>query len=70
MSEHVKALEKVRAKLVDNRRVLVDVLDTSGQRSAFNDLQNTIEQIDKAIADEKRNAPPATPKGSKGGGYK
>jgi hypothetical protein len=57
MTSYVRALKEARAKLVERRRALVDGLVTPGpQRSDFNDVQNTIERIDKAIADE-MNAP-------------
>jgi hypothetical protein len=36
---------------------------TPGLRAAFVEVQSTIEQLDKAIADEYKIAPPAPPKG-------
>jgi hypothetical protein len=56
MSEHVKALQKARAKLVESRRAQVPGLATPGQWSSFNEIQRTIEQIDRAIVDEQLNA--------------
>jgi hypothetical protein len=64
MSDHVKALEKAREMLVTARRQLADGLTkpydgrtTPGLRSGFNEVQHTIEQIDKAIEDERKSAP-------------
>jgi hypothetical protein len=55
----VKDLEKARAKLVETRRALVHGLATPVQWSSFIEIQMTIEKIDQAIDDEKKNAPTA-----------
>jgi hypothetical protein len=75
MSDYVKALAKAREQMVKARRDLAEGLSkpydgrtTPGLRSGFIEVQNTIEQIDKAIVDEQKIAPPAAPK-YKGGGY-
>jgi hypothetical protein len=52
MPEHVKALQKARTQLVNSRRALVEHLEAPDQRATFIQIQSTIEQIDKAIADE------------------
>jgi hypothetical protein len=57
MTDHVKALEQARIKLVDRRRALAQKgISTPDERSTFNDVQNTIEKIDKAIAEERKSA--------------
>jgi hypothetical protein len=78
MPDHVKVLEKAREQMVKARRDLAEGLSkpydgrtTPGFRSGFIEVQAAIEQIDKAIADEQKIAPPAAPKGFSGDdGYK
>jgi len=64
MPTHVEVLRKAREAMVKERRDLADALSkpydrtkTPDYRSAFVEVQNTIEQIDKAIADEGAAAP-------------
>jgi hypothetical protein len=59
MIDHVKVLREAREQMVKARRRLAEGLVkpydgryTPGLRSEFAEVQNTIEQIDKAIADE------------------
>jgi hypothetical protein len=66
MTDHVEILQQAREQMVKARRKIAEELSkpyssntTPGSRSAFIDIQNTIEQIDKAIADERKNAPRA-----------
>jgi hypothetical protein len=63
MPDHIKALKKAREEMVNVRRLLAGSLSkpnmASDDRSAFIEVQNTIEQIDKAITDERKSAPPA-----------
>jgi hypothetical protein len=78
MPGHVEVLQKAREQMVKARRDLADGLSkpydgrtTPGFRSGFIEIQTTIEQIDKAIADEQKIAPPAAPKGfGRDDGYK
>jgi hypothetical protein len=64
MSDHVKALEKAREMMVKSRREMAEALSelydaktTPRNRPLFNEIQHTIEQIDKAIEDERKSAP-------------
>jgi hypothetical protein len=66
MPDHVKVLEKAREQMVKARRDLAEGLakpydgrTTPGLRSAFIDVQSVVDQIDKAITDERKSAPPA-----------
>lgn len=61
MSEHYDNLEKARAKLIEMRRAFARALaDTDSKRERYMDnfllYQNTIEAIDKAMADEQMPA--------------
>jgi hypothetical protein len=56
--------------MVESRREIADELSkaagpvkTTGLLAAFIEVQNAIDQIDKAIADEQKLAPPALVKG-------
>jgi hypothetical protein len=71
MPDYVNELKQARAKLVESRRAQVPGLATPGQWSSFNEIQHTIEQIDKAIAEEQKFAPhkPVSGFGSKDDGY-
>jgi hypothetical protein len=64
MSEHLKVLGTAREQMVKARRGIAEVLSkpydsrtTPGARTTFTEIQNTIEQIDKAIADERKLDP-------------
>jgi hypothetical protein len=69
-TEHAKVLKQAREMMVKSRRELAEGLakhydgrTTPGLRSGFNEVQHTIEQIDKAIAEEQKFAPGPPPKG-------
>jgi len=62
-NEHLKALVAARLKTVAERRLIADALKTDYRRGhseetleTFVKLQETIEAIDRAIADEERMA--------------
>jgi hypothetical protein len=64
-STHVKALVAARIKAVAERRLIAEALKTDYRRGyseepleTFVKLQETIEAIDRAIADEERIANP------------
>lgn len=66
MTEHVRALQMARERMVKARRdlakVLAETCDSRKQpenRTTLIEVQNVIDQIDKAIADEWKIAPPA-----------
>jgi hypothetical protein len=66
MSDYVKVLEQAREQMVKARRSLAEGLarpydgrTTPGLRSGLIEVQTVIEQIDKAIVDERRAAPAA-----------
>ena len=66
MTDHVETLQKAREQMLTARRELADGLSkpfdrnkTHGFREDFVEIQNVIDQIDKAIADERKLAPPA-----------
>ena len=70
MTDHVKALQDAREQMVKARRGLAEGLSkpydgrtTPGLRSGFIEVQNAIEQIDKAIVDEQKSVPPRPVKG-------
>jgi hypothetical protein len=60
MSDYVKVLEKAREEMVKARRSLAEGLTkpydgrTKGFRSGFIEVQNTIEYLDRAVADEQK----------------
>jgi hypothetical protein len=69
MTEHVKALQAAREQMVQARRDLAMVLaepydprKTPQSRTTLIEVQNVIDQIDKAIADEWNVAPLAPTK--------
>jgi hypothetical protein len=69
MTEHVKVLQTGREQMVKARRDLAMVLaepydprKTPQSRTTLIEVQNVIDQIDKAIADEWKIAPPAPTK--------
>jgi hypothetical protein len=70
MTEHVKTLEKAREQMIKARRELAEQLSKYHNinqpqfRTAFIEVQSTIEQIDKAIAEEQKVALAAPPKAS------
>lgn len=74
MSDHVKVLEKAREEMVKARRSLAEGLakpydgrTTPGFRTGFLEVQAVIEQIDKAIADERPASSQSQPVGMTGG---
>ena len=67
MTEYVGVLNKAREQMVKARRELAEVLakpydvrKTPQARTTFTEVQNTIDQIDKAIADERKSEPNVT----------
>ena len=69
-TEHAKVLRQGREMMVKQRRELAEGLakpfdsrSTPSLRTIFNEIQHTIEQIDKAIAEEQKFAPADPPKG-------
>jgi hypothetical protein len=69
MTEHVKVLQRAREQTVKARRDLAKVLaepydprKTPESRTTLIEIQNVIDQIDKAIADERKIAPSAPTK--------
>jgi 3-mercaptopyruvate sulfurtransferase SseA len=66
MTEYVDVLNRAREQMVKARRELTAVLakpydkrTTPQARITFTEVQNTIDQIDKAIADERKPEPNA-----------
>jgi hypothetical protein len=64
MADYVKTLQQAREQMVKARREAAEVLSkpfdrqtTPRSQTIFIEAQNTIEQIDKAIAEEYRLAP-------------
>ncbi len=62
-NEHTKKLAAARGKLVDERRTVADALGkpykkghTENMRAAFVLVQNSIEAVDRALADERNMA--------------
>jgi hypothetical protein len=63
MTDYAKTLQNAREQMVKARREAAEELarpysDTPRSRTIFVEIQNVIEQIDKAIAEEQRLAPP------------
>lgn len=74
MSDHVKVLEKAREEMVKARRSIADGLakpydprTTPTLRTGLLEIQAVIEQIDKAIVDERSASSPSPPVGWAGG---
>jgi hypothetical protein len=70
MPDPIKVLEKAREEMVKARRDLADGLSkpydprkTPEMRTTFIEVQSVIDQINKAIAEEQKFAPPARVKG-------
>jgi len=66
MTDHVEALQQAREQMVAARRGHAEELSkpfdrntTPGFRTTFIEIQNVIDQIDKAIKDEQKLAPTA-----------
>jgi hypothetical protein len=64
MSAHIQDLQNLRALSIEQRRQLVRDLASPNERGGAQDvrdlflkLQQTIEAIDRALADEQTNAP-------------
>jgi hypothetical protein len=64
MTDHLKALQQAREQMVAARRGYAEELSkpsgrdtTPGLRTTFIEIQNVIDQIDKAIKDEQKLAP-------------
>lgn len=70
MSNHIHTLQKAREQMVKARREIAEELakpynpnNTPRSRSLFNEIQGTIEQIDKAIEEERKIGPPTPVRG-------
>jgi hypothetical protein len=64
MTDHIGVLKKAREQMVKARRDAADILSqpfnrdkTPHAQTVFADAQDTIEQIDKAIDDERKQSP-------------
>ncbi len=69
MTEHARVLQKAREQMVKARRDLAELLaepydprKKPKSRTTLIEVQSAIDQIDKAIADEWKIAPPAPAK--------
>jgi len=61
MADHIKALQQAREQVVNSRRKMAEQMSNPYNprleaRTTFIEIQNTIDQIDKAIKDEEELA--------------